>query len=150
MWDKVFGSESSVWRYLFGKHYDIVPGKTSGDLKIEYQIRAIVLGATIKFKENENDRQYLWMEVMQTMLEESLQLPIAPGSSKTLQRIQEKLERVDFLSEFQKGPSSKLFYGLQLVRMFRRNMDLTFTDIQYIVPECICSRSNDHRSLPSN
>ncbi|KAJ5790369.1 uncharacterized protein N7518_007380 [Penicillium psychrosexuale] len=104
MWNKVFGSDSSVWRYLFGKHYDIVPGKTSGELKIEYQIRAIVLGATIKFKEKEDDRQFLWMEVMQTMLEESLQLPIIPGStSKTLQRIQEKLEKS--LSAFALDPT---------------------------------------------
>ncbi|KAI3081450.1 hypothetical protein CBS147339_2768 [Penicillium roqueforti] len=128
MWNKVFGSDSSVWRYLFGKHYDIVPGKNSGELKIEYQIRAIVLGATIRFKEKEDDRQFLWMEVMQTMLEESLQLTIVPGSTqKTLQRIQEKLEKVDFLSEFQKEPSSKLFYGLQL-SLSAFALDPTITD----------------------
>ncbi|CAI7641800.1 unnamed protein product [Penicillium glandicola] len=116
MWNKVFESESAIWRDRFGKHYDTAPGRTSRELKIEYQIRAIVLASPIQFKEEENDRQSLWMEVMQTMLEEALKLPIAPGaSSKTLQRIRETLESVDFLSEFQKEEtSSQLFYALQL------------------------------------
>lgn len=95
-------------------------------MKIEYQIRAIVLSSPIHFKEEEDARQYLWMEVMQTMLEESLKLPIARGAtSKTLQRIHETLNEVDFLSEFKKGrTSSPLFYALQLVRAFSSNVGL--------------------------
>ncbi|CAG8894673.1 unnamed protein product [Penicillium egyptiacum] len=116
MWEKVFDSESAIWRDRFGKHYDIAPGRRSRELKIEYQIRAIVLSSLIQFKEEEDARQYLWMQVMQTMLEEALKLPIARGAtSKTLQRIQETLKGVDFLSEFRKGrSSSQLFYALQL------------------------------------
>ncbi|KAJ5963367.1 uncharacterized protein N7479_003243 [Penicillium vulpinum] len=116
MWARVFGPDSAIWRYRFSTCYDLVPGKLYRELKIEYQIRAIVLRAPIQFKGKEDDRQYLWMEVMQTMLEESLNLPIAPGeTSKTLQCIRETLQGVDFLSEFQKeGTSSQLFYGLQL------------------------------------
>ncbi|CAI7648192.1 unnamed protein product [Penicillium crustosum] len=116
MWDKVFGSESTIWRDRFGKHYDIVPGKTSRELKIEYEIRALVLRASIQFKEKEDERQYLWMEVMQTMIEEVLTLPISPGdTSKTLQRIHETLDRVNFLCEFQNHQTpSPLFCGVQL------------------------------------
>ncbi|KAJ5150575.1 Major facilitator superfamily domain general substrate transporter [Penicillium coprophilum] len=116
MWAKVFEYESAIWRDRFAKHYDLAPGKPSRDLMFEYQIRAIVLSAPIQFKEEEDDRQYLWMEVIQNMLEESLKLPIALGeTSKTLQRIRETLKGVDFLSEFQKErTSSQLFYALQL------------------------------------
>ncbi|CAP85341.1 Pc20g00120 [Penicillium rubens Wisconsin 54-1255] len=116
MWEKVFSSESGIWRDRFGKHYDIAPGRRSGELKYEYQIRAIVLRSPIQFKGEEDARQYLWMEVMQTMLEESLKLPVGPGAtSKTLQRIHETLKGVDFLSEFRKGRNcSPLFYALQL------------------------------------
>ncbi|KAJ5704693.1 hypothetical protein N7536_000382 [Penicillium majusculum] len=116
MWNKAFGSDSAIWRDRFGKHYDIVPGRTSRELKIEYQIRALVLRHSIQFKEKEDDRQYLWMEVMQTMVEEALTLPIAPGdTSKTLQRIHETLKRVNFLCEFQNHQTpSPLFCALQL------------------------------------
>lgn len=126
MWNKAFGSDSAIWRDRFGKHYDIVPGRTSRELKIEYQIRALVLRHPIQFKEKEDDRQYLWMEVMQTMVEEALTLPIAPGdTSKTLQRIHETLKRVNFLCEFQKHQTpSPLFCALQLVRAFSSNKGL--------------------------
>ncbi|KAJ5502042.1 hypothetical protein N7463_004916 [Penicillium fimorum] len=92
MWVTVFEYESAIWRARFVKHYDMAPGRPSRELRFEYQIRAIVLSAPIQFKEEEDDRQYLWMEVMQTMLEESLKIPIALGEiSKTLQRIRETL-----------------------------------------------------------
>ncbi|KAJ5214583.1 hypothetical protein N7449_001752 [Penicillium cf. viridicatum] len=128
MWNKVFGSDSAIWRDRFGKHYDIVPGRTSMELKIEYQIRALVLRSSIQFKEKEDERQYLWMEVMQTMLKEALTLFIAPGdTSKTLQRIHEALERVNFLSEFQNHQTpSPLFCALQLcLSSFALDSDLT-------------------------
>ncbi|KAJ5373549.1 hypothetical protein N7517_005555 [Penicillium concentricum] len=129
MWAKVFEYESAIWRARFAKHYDLAPGRPSRELMFEYQIRAIVLSAPIQFKEKEYDRQYLWMEVMQTMLEESLKLPIALGeTSKTLQRIRETLRGVDFLSEFQKGrTSSPLFYALQLC-LTSFALDLTITE----------------------
>jgi hypothetical protein len=38
-----------IWRDRFGKHYDIAPGRRSGELKYEYQIRAIVLRSPIQF-----------------------------------------------------------------------------------------------------
>ncbi|KAJ5787397.1 hypothetical protein N7457_002387 [Penicillium paradoxum] len=116
MWGKVFEAESAVWRDRFSKHYDLPAGKPSKQLKIEYQIRAIVLDPQISFGGVEDDRQYLWMEVIKTMLEESQQATVAPGKiSKTLDCIGETLKRVDFLSEFQKqGTISQLFYALQL------------------------------------
>ncbi|KAJ5426642.1 hypothetical protein N7465_001712 [Penicillium sp. CMV-2018d] len=128
MWSKVFGSESAIWRDRFGKHYDIPLGRTSRELKIEYEIRALVLRAPIQFKEKENERQYLWMEVMKTMLEEALTISIAPGdTSKTLQRIHETLNRVNFLCEFQNHQTpSPLFCALQLcLSSFALNRDLT-------------------------
>lgn len=123
MWNKVFGSESAIWRDHFGKQYDIPPGRTSKELKIEYQIRGLVLRAPIQFKEKEDERQYLWMEVMQTMFEEALTLSTAPGdTSQTLQRIHETLQRVNFLCEFQNHQTpSPLFCGLQLVRTLSSN-----------------------------
>jgi hypothetical protein len=118
----------------------------------EYQTRAIVLSAPIQFKEQEDDRQYLWMEVMQTMLEESLKLPIPLGAtSKTLQCIRETLRKVNFLSEFQKeGTSSQLFYALQLVCVFRRIMGWKFTDLIFIVSNFVRPRPSHHRALSSN
>lgn len=120
MWEKVFEAESAFWRDRFAKHYDLPPGRSSRELKIEYQIRAIVLNSQIRFKGKEDERQYLWMEVMQTMLEESLLARLAPGeNSKTMHCICKILKGMDFLSEFEKaGPSSPLFYALQLVRSF--------------------------------
>ncbi|KAJ5810931.1 hypothetical protein N7447_010447 [Penicillium robsamsonii] len=116
MWAKVFEYESAIWRARFAKHYDLAPGRPSRELMLEYQIRAIVLSAPIQFKDEEDDRQYLWMEVMQTMLEEYLKIPIAVGEiSKTLRSIRETLRGVEFLSQFQKErTSSQLFYALQL------------------------------------
>ncbi|CAG8193587.1 unnamed protein product [Penicillium nalgiovense] len=138
IWEKVFNSECAIWRDRFGKHYDIAPGRRSRELKIEYQIRAIVLSSPIHFKEEEDARQYLWMEVMQTMLEESLKIPIARGAtSKTLQRIHETLNEVDFLSEFKKGrTSSPLFYALQLVRAFSSNCLSSFALDPTITEPC--------------
>lgn len=120
MWEKIFEEDSSIWRDRFSKHYDLPPGRPSRELKIEYQIRAIVLNSQMSFKGKEDNRQYLWMEVLKTMLEEALQAPTAPGkSSKTLDCIYETLRGVDFLSEFQKrGTPSQLFYALQLVCQF--------------------------------
>ncbi|KAJ5501648.1 Major facilitator superfamily domain general substrate transporter [Penicillium expansum] len=131
-WSKVFESESAIWRYRFGKHYDIVPGRPSRELKIEYQIRAIVLSSPIQFKEEEDDRQYLWMEVMQTMLEESLKLSIAPGAtSKTLERIHETLK--GGLSSFALDPTitepcRRTDYDIKQVYSYAEKVGKAFID----------------------
>jgi hypothetical protein len=123
MWTSVFSGESAIWRDRFGRLYDVPHARRSQELKTEYMIRAIVLNAEHArhiFKGEENDHQYLWMEVIQTLFQEAVTLPIKPGySSKTLERLKETLKRADFLSLPKRpGKSSPLFYALQLVGLF--------------------------------
>jgi hypothetical protein len=118
MWAKIFAGESAVWRDRFGRHYDTPRGKTYKELKAEYMTRAIVLNGEISFKEEENDRQYLWMEVIQTMFKEAVTLPMKPTASKTVAILKETLKKVNFLrlpEPENPGTSSPLFYALQLV-----------------------------------
>jgi hypothetical protein len=92
-------------------------------------IRTIVLNADIGFKSKEDDNQYLWMEVIQSMFEEAVTLPIKSGyGSKTLERLTETLKKVEFLSQPKKpGKSSPLFYALQLVSRFSREIEHLLT-----------------------
>jgi hypothetical protein len=117
MWTKVFAPESAVWRALFTKYYDVPPGMSSTQLRNEYQIRAIVLGANFNFANKEDDRLYLCMQVLQTMLEEATTLHLKPGcQSKTLKRLYESLMDMNLLRHSQKDGRSELFFALQLVQ----------------------------------
>lgn len=85
---------------------------------MEYITRAIVLNAKVdpKEKDNEGEREQLWMEVIQTMLEEAVTLPSDSEESKSLECLRTVLKKVNFLSEpkkFEEAP--ELFYSLQIV-----------------------------------
>lgn len=116
MWAKVFAPESVVWRALFTRCYDVPSVKASSELRHEYQARAIVLGAKFNFAEKEDDRQYLCMQVLKTMLEEAITVHLEQDChSKTLDRLYESLKSMNFLKCPQKEDPSELFFALQLV-----------------------------------
>ena len=112
---RVLDPTSPIWRERFGAKYDIPKGRICGELKTEYQIRAIVLPQSIEFRE-ENAQQKIWLNVIQTMLLEFLTLPLEPGAtSKTYEKIQEVVVKVDFLTQPKREHSSELFCAVQLV-----------------------------------
>ncbi|CAG8043718.1 unnamed protein product [Penicillium olsonii] len=114
-WCKVFGGDSGVWRARFEVHFDVPPRKKYSELKNEYITRAFVLKAYIDFAVEEDPDQRLWMEVLQTMLQDCLVLPGVFGNSKTLEYLKRVLGQGNFLREPGKpGKPSDLFYGLQL------------------------------------
>ncbi|PIG86387.1 hypothetical protein AARAC_008389 [Aspergillus arachidicola] len=91
---KLLPGESSVWRYRFMKLYDTPSGRGSSELKIEYQIRSIVLSQKISFRFGQNEEQLLWLTVMQGILLEALTITEIDGVvySKTFERIREALQ----------------------------------------------------------
>ncbi|KAB8199699.1 hypothetical protein BDV34DRAFT_231004 [Aspergillus parasiticus] len=122
---KLLPGESSVWRYRFMKLYDTPPGRVSSELKIEYQIRSIVLSQKISFRFGQNEEQLLWLTVMQGILLEALTITEIDGVvySKTFERIREALQlsAPDILNRPLSGYGntkpdrpSDLFCGLQL------------------------------------
>lgn len=109
MADRILPAASLVWSYRFRDLYDTPKDRSSRRLKIEYQIRAIVLPQQINFSKGENEEQTLWLEVIQNMLAESFTLPFKnrQPSSKTFKA----LRRALFGSEFLNRPVSG--YGLK-------------------------------------
>lgn len=113
---------STIWRARFADIYDIPKGKSSEELKLEYQIRAIVLPRKINFKQEANEQQQLWLEVIQTLLMEALTISLPLGrTSKTLERIQETMKGVNFLSHAKREKPSELFCAVQLVSSIDRS-----------------------------
>ncbi|KAJ5179675.1 hypothetical protein N7492_002885 [Penicillium capsulatum] len=114
LYKRILDRKSTIWRSYFGDKYEIPDGRDSGDLMVEYQIRTIVLAQKIDFTEDSH-QQRLWLDVIQTMLIESLTLPPRSGrASKTFKQIREAVERVDFLSQPQRRHSSDIFCAIQL------------------------------------
>ncbi|KAJ5323026.1 hypothetical protein N7452_011315 [Penicillium brevicompactum] len=112
---RILAPESGVWRGRFQGRYNVPAKKANNELMFEYITRAIVLKAKIDFKEEEDDRQRLWMRVLRTMLQESLTLPFHSLLPKTLKCIGDVLQKTNFLAEpLKPGKRSELFYALQL------------------------------------
>jgi hypothetical protein len=91
-------------------------------LKTEYKARAIVLVQNIDFKRGEGAQQRLWLEVVHTMLHESLALPLKNYTSKTYDQLSERLKELSFLRRPVSGyglyklrEPSELFCAVQLV-----------------------------------
>lgn len=60
---------SGIWRRRFRALYDPPPSnKTSEEIKVEYQIRSLVLRQSIPFHYGEGPKQELWLEVVKTLL----------------------------------------------------------------------------------
>ena len=129
----MFGGDSGVWRARFEVHFDVPPRKKYSELKNEYITRAFVLKAYIDFAVEEDPDQRLWMEVLQTMLQDCLVLPGVFGNSKTLEYLKRVLGQGNFLREPGKpGKPSDLFYGLQLVSEVRRETQ-TVTNMKIVI-----------------
>lgn len=130
-------SESTVWRSRFDDLYDIPPGRSSHELKTEYKVRAIVLVQNIDFKRGEGAQQRLWLEVVHTMLLESLTLPLENYTSKTYDQLSERLKKLSFLRRpvsgyvLYKPPEPlELFCAVQLVsRMEITVLNLTVDSV---------------------
>ncbi|CAL5874174.1 uncharacterized protein PFLUO_LOCUS8462 [Penicillium psychrofluorescens] len=117
----VLPSESAIWRSRFGDLYDIPAGRSSDELKAEYKVRSIVLVQDIDFKRGEGAQQRLWLEVVHTMLLESLTLPLKSHTSKTYDQLSERLKKLSFLRRpvsgyglYQPREPSELFCAVQL------------------------------------
>lgn len=119
----------------------------------EYITRAIVLKAKIDFKEEEDDRQRLWMRVLLTMLQETLTLPFHSLLPKTLKSIGDVLQKTNFLAEpLKPGKCSELFYALQLVSEYDNRdetMKHTVTDTRLTVLVRLVPRLGHHPALPT-
>lgn len=59
---------SGIWRQRFLDLYDPPQGRTSEEVKVEYQIRSLVLRQNISFRYGEGPKQELWLGVVKTLL----------------------------------------------------------------------------------
>lgn len=80
----------------------------------DYITRAMALRYRVNFEENGLQEQ-LWLEVIQTMVLESLTLPLEGSSSKSYSTLEEALLDIEFLNQPKREHSSDLFCAVQLV-----------------------------------
>ncbi|RAL05699.1 MFS myo-inositol transporter [Aspergillus ibericus CBS 121593] len=114
---KTLPAQASVWRRRFKDLYDVPQHYPSKEIKIRYQIRAIVLSKSISFCHGQKEKQTFWLEVMRDMiLESNKQSP-----SKNFERIRCLLFNSSFLSRpvsgyglKDAGRPSDLFCAIQL------------------------------------
>ncbi|KAJ5081440.1 hypothetical protein NUU61_009704 [Penicillium alfredii] len=116
IWERVFSPNSGIWHRRFQNQYDAPHGHSPGELKMEYQIRAIVLPQRIDSKKAHNGQKNLWMRVIQGMLVEFLTLPPSPGGvSKTYEKICNAPAMKSFLkAPAKEGSHSQVFCALQV------------------------------------
>ncbi|GAE00271.1 hypothetical protein ACLA_045390, partial [Paecilomyces variotii No. 5] len=97
----LLSDKSSIWRRRFEEKYDLPQGKSSAQIKLEYQTRSIILSQTVSFKDGEGDQQKLWLDVIQLLLQESLSAYIDNkednSASKNLTRISAAISKSSFL-----------------------------------------------------
>ncbi|GAA82540.1 hypothetical protein ASPFODRAFT_185553 [Aspergillus luchuensis CBS 106.47] len=120
---KTLPGHSSIWRSRFIDLYDVTRQYASNEVKVEYQIRAIVLSQSISFKFGQKEAQTLWLEVLRDMLRESYWLleSNGPYTSKNHQKIRDILSNSELLnrpvsgySQKDAGSPSDLFCATQL------------------------------------
>lgn len=121
---KILPSDSSIWRYRFRDLYDIPEDRSSNELKIEYQIRSIVLSQNVDFSHGQHEKQTLYLEVLKDMLIEyhTLLTKNKQSTSRTRSYIRKILGSSEFLNRPTSGygdkepaPPSDLFCAVQLV-----------------------------------
>lgn len=127
----LLSDKSSIWRRRFKEKYDLPRDKSSTQIKLEYQIRSIILSRAVSFKDGEGDQQKLWLDVIQLLLQESLSAYKGDhkdsSESKSLTRISAAVSKSSFL----KRPVS----GFAI-----RSQDLcsdSFCTVQLVRPECL-------------
>ena len=69
----------------------------------------------IDFKQEGSEQQDVWLEVIQTMIDEALTLPFDMDTSKTYKAIQQVMIDTGFLSHPKRVQPSELFCAVQLV-----------------------------------
>lgn len=120
----ILPAHSSSWRERFKDLYGTPQRRSSSELKLEYQIRSIVLSQKINFRYGQKQEQTLWLEVLRDMLLEAYES--APTdehtASKLLGQIHKTLHNSEFLNRPVSGygdtntdAPSELFYAVQLV-----------------------------------
>ncbi|KAF9891285.1 hypothetical protein FE257_004849 [Aspergillus nanangensis] len=121
--ERILPGQSAIWRARFQDRYDPPRNRNSFEIKVEYQIREIVLAQKISFKHGEKDEQNLWLTVIQDMLLESSRLcgEKDMSASKSFTRIRQVVFDSGFLSIPVNGYEqrkherpSDLFCGVQL------------------------------------
>lgn len=141
-WRRVLATDSTVWRTRFSHKYDIPQGRSAGELKLEYKIRAIVLPQKIDFKQEEDNEQHVWLEIIQTMINEALTLPGEIKTSKTYETLQRVMSATSFLSHPRRAQPSELFCAVQLVSLpvHKRKTLLVTVLTNLPVPDVACPR----------
>lgn len=140
--------DSGIWRTRFEEKYDLARDRTSRELKPEYQTRAIVLPRKLDFKQAENEQQKVWLEVIQTMVKESITLPVQIEISKTYEKIREVMTQVEFLSHPRRNTPSDMFCAVQLVRLLNQSRRKSLLTISLpLVPDAHFSRPDGNSSL---
>lgn len=117
---RLLADDSWTWRGLFEAKYDLLPGKTSTEVMYEYLARAIVLPQQINFKpggreKDKRKKQDLWLQIIQTMLIEALDMSLKGQVSKTYDSIERAMANVGFLNQPKSRTTSELFYAIQIV-----------------------------------
>ncbi|GIK03759.1 hypothetical protein Aspvir_007833 [Aspergillus viridinutans] len=119
----ILPAHSSIWRQRFKDLYGIPQRRPSSELKLEYQIRSIVLSQKISFRYGQKKEQTLWLEVLRDMLLEALES--APTDEHTAPKLLEQIRKTLHNSEFLNRPvcgygdkkadaPSELFCAVQL------------------------------------
>ncbi|GKZ83781.1 hypothetical protein AnigIFM56816_008877 [Aspergillus niger] len=95
---KTLPAHSSIWRSRFSDIYDVTRQYASDEVKVEYQIRAIVLSQSITFRFGQKEAQTFWLEVLRDMLLESYRLLESnkPLTSKNHRKIRGILSSSEF------------------------------------------------------
>ncbi|EBA27395.1 conserved hypothetical protein [Aspergillus fumigatus Af293] len=119
----ILPAHSSIWRERFKDLYGTPQRRSSSELKLEYQIRSIVLSQKINFRYGQKQEQTLWLEVLRDMLLEAYES--APTDEHTASKLLEQIHKTLHNSEFLNRPvsgygdtntdaPSELFYAVQL------------------------------------
>lgn len=143
-------TDSTIWRARFRHKYDTPQGRSAGELKLEYKIRAIVLPQKIDFKQEEDsEQQHVWLQIIQTMINEALTLPGEIETSKTYETLQRVLSATSFLSHPKRAQPSELFCAVQLVSLpvHKRKTHLMTVLTNLPVPDAACPRPIHFSSL---
>ena len=93
------------------------------ELGYEYKTRAIVLSQKMDFRSPRPTKgQQLWLEVIYTMLIESLAVSQKASGPKTYNRIREAMSQAKFLNRPRKPKPSEFTCAIQLVRRYPRKV----------------------------
>lgn len=139
----MLATDSAIWRARFRQKYDIPQGRSAGELKLEYKIRAIVLPQKIDFKQEEDsEQQIVWLEIIQTMINEVLTLPGEIETSKTYETLRRVMSATSFLSHPKRAQPSELFCAVQLVSLPIHNCETHLMAVltSLLVPDAACPR----------